>query len=74
MEEPVKNPIKQFVAPLIINGSMSIYALCTFIAALKAGIAWRILLSATGLVLFLAVIVIITLRILKLRKEQRAEV
>ncbi len=47
---------------------MAIYAICTFVAALKVGVAWRILLSGTGSVFFVLVVVMLLLRLVKLRK------
>lgn len=70
MEEPVKNPLKQTIPSLIINAAMAVYALCTFIAALQAGVAWRILLSGTGLVFFTAAVAITVAKLLKMRKKQ----
>ncbi|MFD2874106.1 hypothetical protein ACFS5N_16610 [Mucilaginibacter ximonensis] len=73
MEEPVKNPQKKFTASLVINGSMTIYALCTFISALNKGELWRILVSGTGLLFFAAALVVIVVNMRKLRKEQKLE-
>lgn len=70
MEEPVKNPLKQAIPSLIINAAMAVYALCTFIAALQAGIAWRILLSGTGLIFFTIAAATTVVKLLKLRKKQ----
>lgn len=47
---------------------MAVYAICTFVAALKAGVAWRIVCSGVGSVFFVAIIVMLVLRLIKLRK------
>ncbi|MES2375571.1 MAG: hypothetical protein V4553_03280 [Bacteroidota bacterium] len=66
--KPSTNQIKQIRLSLFINSAMAIYAICTFVASLKAGIAWRILLSGTGSVFFVVAIVMLLLRLVKLRK------
>ena len=70
MEKPVNTSLKQLIPSLIINGAMAIYALCTFISALSAVIVWRILLSGTGLIFFVAASVSTVTKMLKLRNEQ----
>lgn len=47
---------------------MAIYAICTLVAALKAGVAWHIVCSGVGSVFFVAIIVMLILRLIKLRK------
>jgi hypothetical protein len=65
---PSTDQIKQIRLSLFINSAMAIYAICTFVSALKAGVAWRILLSGTGSVFFVVAVVMLLLRLIKLRK------
>jgi hypothetical protein len=67
---PSTDQIKQIRLSLFINSALAIYAVCTFIAALKAGVAWRILLSGTGSVFFVVAVVNLLLRLVKLRKAE----
>lgn len=63
---------KKIKQSLFINSALAIYAVCTFIGALKSGVAWRILLSGTGMVLFVTAIVILVLKLIKLSKDLSA--
>ncbi|MBC7400763.1 MAG: hypothetical protein H7289_12555 [Mucilaginibacter sp.] len=65
---PATDQIKQIRLSLFINAAMAVYAICTFVAALKAGVAWRIVCSGVGSVFFVAIIVMLVLRLIKLRK------
>jgi hypothetical protein len=65
---PSTDQIKKIRFSLFINSCLAIYAICTFVAALKAGVAWRILLSGTGSVFFVVAVVMLLLRLIKLRK------
>jgi len=73
MEQPVKYQQKQFIMSLIINGAMAIYALCSFIAALQKGAAWRILLTGTGVIFFIAASAVTIMKMVKLRKGQHLQ-
>jgi hypothetical protein len=68
MTAPPADQIKQIRLSLFINFAMTVYAVCTLIAALKAGVVWRIICSGVGSVFFLAVFIMLTLRLIKLRK------
>jgi hypothetical protein len=65
---PSTGQIKQIRLSLFINAAMAIYAICTLVAALKAGVAWHIVCSGVGSVFFVAIIVMLILRLIKLRK------
>jgi hypothetical protein len=65
---PSPDQIKQIRFSIFINSALAIYAISTFITALKVGVAWRILLSGTGSVFFVVAVVMQLLKLVKLRK------
>jgi hypothetical protein len=70
---PFQDQIKKIRLSLFINSCMAVYAVCTFVAALKAQIAWRILCSGVGSVFFVTILVLLMLRLIKLRKANKAD-
>jgi len=69
MEAPVKDELKRLRLSAFINAAVAVYAVCTFLSALQSRVAWRILLSGTGSVFFIAATTIAIIRIVKLRKN-----
>jgi hypothetical protein len=65
---PSTNQIKQIRLSLFINFAMTVYAVCTLVKALQTGVVWRIVCSGVGSVFFLAVFILLILRLIKLRK------
>jgi hypothetical protein len=65
---PSTDQAKQLRLSIFINLAMAIYAICTFIKALQTHVAWRIIISGVGSVFFVAMLVILVLRLVKLRK------
>jgi bacteriorhodopsin len=65
---PSTNQGKQITLSLFINLAMTIYAVCTLIKALQTGVVWRIVCSGVGSVFFLAVFIMLILKLVKLRK------
>ncbi|GAA4104300.1 hypothetical protein [Mucilaginibacter panaciglaebae] len=69
METPVKNELKQLRLSAFINAAVAVYAVCTFLSALQSHVAWRILLSGTGSVFFIAAAIVAIIKIVKLGKS-----
>jgi hypothetical protein len=65
---PTDNPAKKIQQSMLINLALALFAMSTFLNALKSGESWRILLSATGSVFFTVVTVRMILKLVQLRK------
>jgi hypothetical protein len=60
--------VKKVWQSMLINLALALFAMSTFLNALKSGETWRILLSATGSVFFTVVTVRMILKLIQLRK------
>jgi hypothetical protein len=65
-----KDQAKQLRLSIFINSAMGVYAVCTFINALLAHVAWRILCSGIGSVFFIAIAIIQIKKLIRLRKAE----
>ncbi|TSJ38847.1 hypothetical protein FO440_20300 [Mucilaginibacter corticis] len=69
MQSPTPtDQLKQVKTSIFINLAMSVYAVCTLLRALQTHVFWRILSSAVGSVFFVAMVVILVQKMIKLRK------
>jgi hypothetical protein len=68
-EQTDEQKLKQARSILLLNLSMMLFCLTAFLKALDSHVLWKIICSATGLAIFMALCTALFLRLRKLNKE-----
>lgn len=63
-----KDQLKQVRLSIFINAAMAVFAVSTLLNAIQTHVFWRIFCSAVGSVFFVAILVMLVQKLIKLRK------